>query len=90
MKYLVMFPIWAVFLGMVAIVLVAAEIGFRTGIWLQDRNPDSGETRMTGAVVGGMLGLMAFLMAFTIGIVINQRGERRAMVVEEANAIGTA
>jgi hypothetical protein len=45
---------------------------------------------MTGAVVGGMLGLMAFMMAFTIGIVINQQGDRRAMVVEEANVIGTA
>ena len=45
---------------------------------------------MTGAVVGGMLGLMAFMMAFTIGIVISQHGDRKAMVVEEANAIGTA
>ena len=75
---------------MVVVVLIAAEIGFRIGIWLQDRNPDSGDTRMTGTVVGGMLGLMAFLLAFTIGIVINFQGERRAMVVEEANAIGTA
>ena len=84
------FPIWAVYVGLVVVVLAAAEIGFRVGIWLQDRNPDAGETRMTGTVVGGMLGLMAFLMAFSIGIVINQQGERRAMVVEEANAIGTA
>jgi hypothetical protein len=41
-------------------------------------------------VVGGLLGLMAFLMAFTIGIVINHDGERKAMVVTEANAVGTA
>jgi hypothetical protein len=45
---------------------------------------------MTGAVVGGMLGLMAFLLAFCIGIVINQHNGRKAMVVTEANAIGTA
>jgi hypothetical protein len=51
--------------GTVALVLIAAEIGFRIGIRLQRRDPDSGKTPVTGAVVSGMLGLMAFLMAFT-------------------------
>jgi hypothetical protein len=85
-----MFPLWAVYVGTVVLVLVAAEIGFRIGIWLQRRGPASGEIRMTSTMVGGMLGLMAFLMAFSIGIVINQQGERKAMVVTEANAVGTA
>jgi hypothetical protein len=84
------FPIWAVYVGLVVMVLIAAEAGFRIGIWIQDRSDKPGEGKMTGAVVGGMLGLMAFMMAFTIGIVISQQGERKAMVVEEANAIGTA
>ena len=84
------FPIWAVYVGLVVTVLIAAEVGFRVGIWMQDRNDKPAEGKMTGAVVGGMLGLMAFMMAFTIGIVINQQGDRKAMVVEEANAIGTA
>ena len=90
MQYLDKFPIWAVFVVMVVVVLVAAEIGFRIGIWLRDRGSDPGETRMTGPVVGGMLGLMGFLMAFSIGIAISQHGERKSMVVTEANAIGTA
>jgi hypothetical protein len=72
------FPIWAVYVGTVVVVLVAAEIGFRIGMWLQRRDPDSGKTAMTGAVVGGMLGLMAFLMAFSIGIVINQHCHQSA------------
>ncbi len=84
------FPLWAVYVGTVALVLIAAEIGFRIGIWLQRRDTDSGKTPMTGAVVGGMLGLIAFLLAFSIGIVINQHNSRKAMVVTEANAIGTA
>jgi hypothetical protein len=84
------FPLWVVFLVTVVAVLVAAEIGFRIGMWLQRRDPDSGKTPMTGAVVGGMLGLMAFLLAFTIGIVINQQNGRKEMVVTEANAVGTA
>lgn len=84
------FPVWAVYVGLVIIVVIVAELGFRLGIWLQDRSDKQGEARMTGTVVGGMLGLMAFMLAFTIGIVINQHGERRAVVVDEANAIGTA
>ena len=83
-------PIWVVYLVTVVVVLVAAEVGFRIGLWIQRRNPESGGTAMTGAVVGGMLGLMAFLLAFCIGIVINQHNGRKAMVVTEANAIGTA
>ena len=72
------------------IVVLAAEIGFRIGMWLQRRDPSSGKTTLTGAVVGGMLGLMAFLLAFSIGIVIGQHNGRKAMVVTEANAIGVA
>jgi hypothetical protein len=40
------FPLWAVYVGIVIAVLVAAEIGFRLGIWLQRRDPDSGKTPM--------------------------------------------
>lgn len=82
-------PMWAVYVVTVAVVLVAAEIGFQVGMWMRRRNP-SGTTPMTSAVVGGMLGLMAFLLAFSIGIVIGQHNHRRDMVVEEANAVEVA
>jgi hypothetical protein len=90
MEYLDRFPVWAVFVIIVFLVLMSAEIGFRVGIWLQDRSSDQRDTRMTGLMVGGMLSLMGFLMAFAIGIAIGQHGERKSMVVTEANAIGTA
>jgi hypothetical protein len=83
------FPLWAVFLGTVIAVLIAAEIGFRIGLWMQRRDPET-KTPVTGTVVGGLLGLMGFLLAFSIGIVIDQHNGRKAMVVTEANAIGTA
>ena len=89
MENLDQFPIWAVYAVTVVVVLVAAEAGFQIGMWMRRRNP-SGTTPMTGAVVGGMLGLMAFLMAFSISIVIGQHNGRKAMVVTEANAVGTA
>jgi hypothetical protein len=73
----------------VVAVLIAAEIGFRLGLWLQRRDPEA-KSPVSGTVVGGMLGLMAFLLAFSIGIVINQHNGRKAMIVTEANAVGTA
>ncbi len=50
------FPLWAAYVGLVIAAVTAAEIGFRAGVWLQDRNPGMGEVRMTSTVVGGMLG----------------------------------
>lgn len=90
MEYLDTLPIWAVFSGLVILVLATAEIGFQAGIWLQGRGSEVGENRMTTSVVGGMLGLLGLLMAFSIGITINHHGERKAMVVTEANAVNTA
>lgn len=83
-------PIWGVYITTIVLVLVAAEIGFRIGIWFQQRNPEPGKAPIASTVVGSMLGLMAFLLAFCVGIVINQHNDRRSMVVTEANAIGTA
>jgi hypothetical protein len=90
MEFMDPFPIWALYIGVVITVLIAAELGFRIGIWLQDRSPGTDDSRMTGTVVGGMLGLVAFLMAFSIGIVINQHDDRKTIVLTEANAISTA
>jgi RsiW-degrading membrane proteinase PrsW (M82 family) len=83
-------PLWVVYLVTVVLTLLFAELGFRLGMWLQRRDPASGKLVLSGAVVGGMLGLMAFLLAFCVGIVINQHNGRKAMVVTEANAVGTA
>ena len=84
------FPIWLIYFGGVALLLLTAEIGYRTGIWLRARNPDMGKNRVTNSLVGGLMALMAFVMALTIGTVVNQHGGRVAMVVTEANAIRTA
>ena len=41
-------------------------------------------------LVGGMIGLLALLLAFSFSIALNRFDERRHLVVQEANAIGTA
>jgi hypothetical protein len=83
-------PILGVYVLTVVLVLAAAEAGFRIGLTIHRREPSDSGSSMRGAVVGSLLGLMAFLMAFSIGIVINQHNNRKAMVVTEANAVGTA
>lgn len=83
-------PLWAVYIGTVIILLIAAEIGYQIGIRLKRRDSSAKGTPVTNTVVGGMLALEAFLLAFSIGIVIDQHNGRKAMVVTEANAVGTA
>ncbi|MCL6698302.1 hypothetical protein LZ496_05840 [Sphingomonas sp. NSE70-1] len=41
-------------------------------------------------LVGGMIGLMALLLAFSFSIALERFDERRHLVVQEANAIGTS
>jgi hypothetical protein len=43
-----------------------------------------------GTTLGGLLGLLGLLLAFTFGMAGARYDDRRNLVVEEANAIGTA
>ncbi len=43
-----------------------------------------------GAINGALLGLLALLLAFTFSMANERYDQRRALVIEEANAIGTA
>ena len=81
-------PIWAVFFGFVLLTLVSYEIAFRIGRWWQIRMPGEQEGP-TGMLVGSILGLQAFLLAVTIGMAADRFDARRAVVLDEANAIGT-
>jgi hypothetical protein len=62
----------------------AAELG----AWLGRRwaeGPDTGISTLTGAA----LGLLALLLAFSFSLALSRYDARRAMVLEEANAIGS-
>lgn len=82
-------PIIAVFAIFGIVSLIAYEVGFRIGRWWQDRTP--GETEgLTNMLVGSLLALMAFLLAVTMGMASDRFDTRRGLVLQEANAIGTA
>jgi hypothetical protein len=80
-------PIGIAFVVFAVIMLAVYEGGFRLGRWWQVRTP--GEQEGTGVLVGSILALLAFLLAVTMGMASDRFDARRAIVLEEADAIGT-
>ena len=75
----------SLFLGM----LLFAEVGRRLGKARLARNPD-GLTKGAGAAEAAVLALMGLMIAFTFSGAASRFEDRRHLVTEEANAIGTA
>jgi hypothetical protein len=76
-------------LGMIAGTLGMLEIGRRLGMRRLARDPDSAQAS-TGAIDGAVFGLLGLLIAFTFSGAGSRYDTRRSMIVQEANAIGTA
>lgn len=81
-------PILGVFVLFALVALGVYEIGFRVGRWWQERTPDEKEGPTT-MLVGSILALLAFLLAVTMGMASDRFDSRRALVLDEANSIGT-
>jgi len=82
-------PLWGLFLAIVALVLISIEGGYRLGNYRRSRSITEKEAPV-GAMVGSTLGLLAFFLAFTFGLAANRFDTRRQVLLDEANAIGTA
>ena len=76
---------FGLFLGM----LLFMEIGRRIRLSQSARDPDVTKSGF-GAIEGGVLGLLGLLLAFTFSGAGTRFDERRQLIVEETNAIGTA
>jgi hypothetical protein len=81
-------PIWAILILFALVALVLYEVGFHIGRWWQNRTPEEKEGP-TGMIVGSLLALIAFLLAITMGMATDRFDTRRAVVLTEANSIGT-
>ena len=81
-------PVWLLLLGTVVVVFCSVELGFRLARY---RKQHSGEENNgpVGGMVGATLGLLAFMLAFTFGLAASRFDDRRQVVLDEANAIGT-
>jgi len=73
------------FVGM----LLLLELGHRLGNHFEEIDPDGAHTG-TGPVEGAVFALLGLLVAFTFSGAAQRFDARRHLIVEEANAIGTA
>jgi len=81
-------PMWAMYFVTVLAMLLTMEAGYRLNRAMRRKSPDKTDVGL-GGMVGASLGLLAFLLAFIVGFGANINTERRHLVVDEANAIGT-
>jgi len=81
-------PISVVFGAYAVIAATISESGYRLGRWWQKHTPEEREGP-TGTIVGSLLALMAFLLAISMGMASDRFDARRALVLTEANSIGT-
>ena len=78
----------ALVISLFAVILGATIVGHLLGRSMRDRS--DGLREPFGAIQAAMLGFMALVMAFGLSLAVGRYESRRAAVVNEANAIGTA
>ena len=80
---------WYITLAIIAILVVVAEVGFRFGrrrqTWV-----DGNYRSQLSTMQASTLGLLALLLGFTFALAASRFEARKALVLKEANAIGTA
>jgi len=82
-------PIGLLLLAVLVLLAAAMEGGYRIGQWRHLRLPDEKEQPVV-AMVASILGLLALVLGFTFNLAASRFDARRQVVLEEANAIGTA
>jgi hypothetical protein len=81
-------PIWILGLILLLALLAAARLG--RALRPQEKDGDPRDNHGEGYSVSAILGLLALLTGFTFSLAIERFETRRQLVLEHANAIGTA
>lgn len=81
-------PIWVVFLVILMVVLLSIEAGFRYGA-RKRQLPNHEREAPVSTIIGATLALLAFILAFTFGMAASRFDTRKALTLDEANAIRT-
>lgn len=76
-------------LSLFALLLLTIEVGYRLADKVPPGLSDSAKSPAL-AISGAILGLLALLLGFTFSMSLNRFEQRKELVVQEANAIGTA
>ena len=80
---------WLLASGLFIGMLILLEAGRRLGIQRRARDPEGAQTG-TGVVDGAVFALVGLLIAFTFSGAASRFEQRRDLIIEETNAIGTA
>lgn len=78
-----------IFAGVFATTLILLAVGRRIGIRRRAADP-KGASAGLGTIEGAVFGLLGLLLAFTFSGAASRFDARRQLIVQEANAIGTA
>lgn len=81
-------PIWLIGILVLGAMVLAGWAG-RAFAYLRG-DPDGKRPDVESHIVSGVLGLLALLLGFTFAIAMDRYDTRRALVLAESNAIGTA
>ena len=83
-------PLWTAWPILLAILLLAAGLGFRSFAWLARKADASIEGPGPDTLLGATLGLLALLLGFTFSLAMQRNEDRRDLVIQEANAVTTS
>ena len=81
-------PIWLMFAGTVGVTLMALEVGYRLGL-RRNSSPDHEKDGPVAATVAAVMTLLGLLLAFIFSFAANRFEERRKVLIDESNNIGT-
>ena len=80
---------WVILPGLLALIMSAAEIGFRFGLKSEGKTDEKTRAQIS-VVEGALIGVLGLLLGFTMSMAVGRFEARRELVVDEANAIGTS
>lgn len=79
---------WTILLTVSAVLVICAWSGVRLGLRARRRNPE-GVQGHSGSLQGAVLGLLGLLLGFSFAMAVGRYDNRRSLILDEANAIGT-
>lgn len=75
---------------LLAVLLFSLEIGYTLGKWTKNRQEYDAISGSKDIAVGSMFALLGLIMAFTYAFTVSRADQRKQVIVDEANALGTA
>ncbi|MBY6191027.1 bestrophin-like domain [Microbulbifer agarilyticus] len=87
-NFLTTLPLSIIYLISVLLILLALSCGYLVGHRLARQRADQQDSSI-GSAVAAMLGLLAFMLALTFNMTSERFSERKALLLDEVNAIET-